>query len=318
MSSRTDQEIIGTVTAALVRDGRINLADIVHIGAENGIVRLSGTVRSAGEKDLAATIARAIPGVMSVENDLTVATEGEITDRELRAAIEDALAHDPALLRRVGCIVDDGIATLVGHITDAAQEQKAMQIAGSIAGIEQVMSALEIAGIVPDAALPPDDPTLLDALAQRLDCSGLVIRNRVLRVDHGVARLEGVVRTPAERERAGLAAAAVAGIRAVKNHLVIGMSEESRDPDEALLARVVHAIARDGRVSPTDVHVIVQGGIVTLTGAVDSIEDQNTLIPVVQKVPGVHRVDCQVVIQDRTSTHSDDKGVRGRPRPYRR
>ncbi|HUX86284.1 MAG TPA: BON domain-containing protein [Chloroflexota bacterium] len=221
MSYLTDQEIIGAVTQALARDGRVNLADVIHITAENGVVRLTGTVPAAGKKQAAEDAIRSVHGVVSVENDLTVAVEGEISDAELRAAVQAALARSPELVARVGCRVHDGVVTLVGHIRDVAQEEEAIQTAGSIKGVEQVVSTLEIAEIVPDkTALPADDATLLGKLSEALDRAGIYIEGRDLHVDQGVATLRGRVDSEKARQRAGVVAASVDGIRAIHNRLV--------------------------------------------------------------------------------------------------
>ena len=221
MSYLTDQEIIGAVTRVLARDGRVNLADVIHITAEDGVVRLSGTVPAAGQKKAAEEAIRSVHGVVDIENDLTVAIEGEISDAELRAAVLAGLADSPDLVARVGCRVDGGMVTLVGHIRDAAQAAEAIRIAGAVKGVESVRSALTIAEIVPNAAeLPIDDATLLSKLSEALDQAGVYIRDRDLRVNRAVATLRGRVDSEKERQRADAVASAVDGVRGVHNHLV--------------------------------------------------------------------------------------------------
>jgi len=44
----------------------------VQVGTQDGVVRLTGTVTSAGQKSTATDVAQAISGVRSVENDLLV------------------------------------------------------------------------------------------------------------------------------------------------------------------------------------------------------------------------------------------------------
>ncbi len=222
MSYLTDEELIGAVTQALARDGRVNLADVIHISAGNGVVLLSGTVWSAEQKQAAEDVTRRVPGIAEIQNDLTVALEGEISDAELRNAVLNALAQQPELVQKVGCSVDDGIVTLVGHVRDAAEEQKAIAVAGAIHGIKQVISALEIAERVPnESALPVDDATLVGKVAAALDATGVIIQDRVIEVDQGVATLRGTVRSERERQRAMEAVESVDGIRAVHDHLVV-------------------------------------------------------------------------------------------------
>src|SRR5579883_3246327 len=105
MSYLSDEELIGAVTRALARDGRVDLSDVVHVSAQNGVVLLTGTVWSAGQKQTAEEVVRRVRGVANVQNELTVATEGEISDAELEAAVLAALARQPVLAPRVGCVV---------------------------------------------------------------------------------------------------------------------------------------------------------------------------------------------------------------------
>jgi osmotically-inducible protein OsmY len=318
VSYLTDQELAGAVIHAIARDGRVNMSDIVHVSAENGVVLLTGTVWSAAQKQAAEEVVRRVHGVAGVQNDLTVAVEGEISDAELRDQVLATLARHPDLVRRVGCSVDDGIVTLVGHIRDAEQEREAIRIAGAVRGVEQVVSALEIAEIVPDVTVPPiDDATLVGKVADALDRAGVEIQDRFIQVDQGVVTLSGKVSSAQTRRRAEDVVASVDGVRALHNHLVLRLSEESSDPDEVLAARVVHALARDGRVSPSQLRIVATGGVVSVTGQVDSVEDQNAVAEVIRAVPGVRRVEARVSLMGRSSARSGDKGVRGRHRPYR-
>lgn len=222
MSYLTDEELVGAVTQALARDGRVNLSDVVHVSADNGVVLLTGTVWSAGQKQAAEAATREVDGIAALQNDLTVATEGTISDAELRDAVLDALSRQPELAPRVGCSVDDGIVTLVGHIRCAADEERAIRIGGSVRGVEQVVSALEIAEIVPEeGALPIDDATLVGKVAEAMDDAGVSVEQRVIRVDQGVATLAGQVGTEHERQHADEVAESVAGIRAVHDRLAI-------------------------------------------------------------------------------------------------
>ena len=222
MSYLTDEEVVGAVTRALARDGRVNLADVVHVSAEKGVVLLTGTVWSAGQKQAAEEVISRIHGVAGIQNDLTVATEGTISDAELRAGVLDALARNPELAPRVGCSVDDGVVTLVGHIRDVAEELQATRIAGSVRGIEQVVSTLEIAEIVPEeGALPVDDATLVGKVADALNTLGFDVVDRTIRVDQGVATLTGRVGTEGERQRVVKAAESVPGIRALHDRLTV-------------------------------------------------------------------------------------------------
>ena len=68
----TDDATITTrVKAALVRDPDVSAAQ-VNVETYRGVVQLSGFVDSAASARRAAELAREVPGVRSVKNDLTV------------------------------------------------------------------------------------------------------------------------------------------------------------------------------------------------------------------------------------------------------
>lgn len=229
MSYLTDEEVVGAVVAALARDGRVNPADIIHVAAENGLVRLTGMVQSAWQKEAAGEVARPASDGRRVENDLTVATEGEVSDSELRQAVLTSLAQQPELAHNVGCSVESGVVILVGSVRDAAQDQQAMRIAEAIKGVERVVSDLKIVGSAPvGAATRTDDVTLASAVALAITNAGVDVIHRTIRVDHGIATLEGKVTSEREKQLAGEVAASVDGIRTVHNQLTLP-SVRSRD-----------------------------------------------------------------------------------------
>ena len=311
MSQVSDEQIRGQVIASLIRDGHLVFAEGVKVDVEDGRVLLSGIVRSATEKAIAGRLAAMAPGVREVVDRLTVVTDGTISDAELAKAAQEALAlaDDPAL-RGLGVKVDDGVAFLEGEVATLAQEEAATRVVGSVKGMEDVVSNLSVAAEAPaGAVLPADDATLVSFASGALAEAGIDLREEQIDAEKGIVYLRGRVRSEEERRRATEVVKAAPGVRGVRNRLVVRLSETSQDPDEALAARVIHAFRDDGRVSPTQVKVSARGGVVTLTGQVDSIDGHNAAVEVARRVPGVRQVVNQVLITDRTSTRSDDKGL---------
>ncbi len=66
-----DQALAAAVKAALEADKRVN-AQGIDVTAKGGVVTLWGTVARAERRARAVTIARAVPGVKSVQNNLQV------------------------------------------------------------------------------------------------------------------------------------------------------------------------------------------------------------------------------------------------------
>lgn len=71
----TDAAIVTKINAALAADDRLKAIHI-DVKAEDGRVTLSGTAPDAGSQARATTLAQAIEGVRSVDNQLVVARNG--------------------------------------------------------------------------------------------------------------------------------------------------------------------------------------------------------------------------------------------------
>ncbi|MHB1415300.1 MAG: BON domain-containing protein [Chloroflexota bacterium] len=309
MNRPRDEELVGGVTSALVRNGRINSADRIMVRAENGTIFLSGTVGSAEEKLEAQSAAEAVPGVRRVTNTLTVAAGGGVSDEELARTAERELQRAPDVaVQDLGVAVDDGIVHLLGHVSTVAQARAAEQAARSAKGVKEVVSDLSIAEEAPVEEAPLDDTTLANRIVDALTEGGFRFSSDEVRVADGVAFLKGYARTTEERDRATRIAEGVPGVASVDNRMTLARSEESSDPDERIIARVIHALDEDGRVSPSLIGVSASGGIVRLTGQVDRMEDQAIAAEVAARVPGVRRVINEVLLTDRTAEHSGDKG----------
>ena len=67
----TDTAITTGVKAELAKDTSTS-ATAVHVTTKNGVVSLTGTVKSQAEKEKAEKDARAVKGVQSVDNQLEV------------------------------------------------------------------------------------------------------------------------------------------------------------------------------------------------------------------------------------------------------
>lgn len=306
-----DAEIAGRVIHALAEDGRLNVADLVQVGVENGVVQLTGTVDSAEQKEAAREIAARVEGVREVRDSLVVAMSPYADDAELQASAEAEIAEAPGLsLKDVGVEVDDGIATLVGRVPDAAREQEAEAVAGEVKGVKEVVSDLLVGQARRDEVIEiVDDATLRSEVAGALADRGIVVFDDATFVADGVVHLRGHVFSQRDAREAERLARAIPGVQSVRDELVAEEEIPSRSPDEELAARVMDALGRNPEANPTYVKALAFGGDVYLVGQVDSIEQQIASIEAARRVPGVRRVLSGVVISDRTSVASDDKGT---------
>ncbi|HSH79106.1 MAG TPA: BON domain-containing protein [Herpetosiphonaceae bacterium] len=152
---RPDDEIAEDVRQALYD------APVFHEGADffsmrvavrDGVVELSGNVRNSTRRWEAELIARRVPGVLDVRNEL-------IADDALELEVERTLRHDERLqvkdLRAEAIL---GLVRLRGRVPTLEQRELAAQIVRHVMGVQAVNNALRIDS-APDrtATVPVDE-----------------------------------------------------------------------------------------------------------------------------------------------------------------
>ncbi len=126
---------------------RVNF-HLIRVEARDGRVILGGVVPSTAMKRMAETLARSVPGVREVQNDL-------VSDPEIEAELGLRLAGDPDLSpprARVLATSVQGDVTLAGWVPDEAARQRAEAIARSIRGVRNVVNNLQVKAVARRAA----------------------------------------------------------------------------------------------------------------------------------------------------------------------
>ncbi|HHV62618.1 MAG TPA: BON domain-containing protein [Firmicutes bacterium] len=117
----------------------------INVEARGGKVRIWGIVDTLSEKNRAEEIARSIPGVVEVENDITISTDGEISDSGVEFEAREELAAEPGVdLRDVGAYSGGGIVILKGEVETEAEKQAAIRAASKARGVREVVTQLRV------------------------------------------------------------------------------------------------------------------------------------------------------------------------------
>lgn len=212
-----DEALRGDIIAALAASPDVRATEI-RVHANQGHVRLVGAVDTVDERVAACEIALRIPGVRAVENHLVVAADGEVSDLQLQREEEQQLAEEG--VQGVGARVNAGTVFLEGVVPSLAVEKKAVDAAGAVQGVREVISDLEIA-----AGRPVDDVGLANDVAEALsDDPRVSILHLEVSAEDGVVRMTGEVTTEHQRSVASEGAEAVAGVKKVENHLKLRKS----------------------------------------------------------------------------------------------
>lgn len=144
-----DALITAKIKAKLIEDP-VTKARKIDVDTVNGVVTLTGVVESEKEIERAIEIAKSVPGVKKIVNNLRVGKRGLkefITDKEITAKIKAKLIADPEL-KALSIDVDtvNGVVTLTGIVENERQKERAVRHAKSVEGVKEVVVNLQVKG----------------------------------------------------------------------------------------------------------------------------------------------------------------------------
>lgn len=111
----------------------------------NGETIITGIVDTLSEKESIAKIVAGISGVRSVENDLTISTDGSINDEDVTFEVMEELNADPGVnLRHIGARSVRGTVFLKGRVESKDEIDTAVKAAAKARGVRNVVSQLDM------------------------------------------------------------------------------------------------------------------------------------------------------------------------------
>lgn len=174
---------------------------------QDGIVQIQGIVDVLDEKFQAEALVRKIPGVMGIENDITVCTDGPVDDEDVAFEVSEELRANPDIPETVGVKVYAGEAQLVGTINNRSEMDEAIESARKARGVREVNSQLKFVEEFDD---PSVTNLVQDALMEKLDLvpgqvqvntedgvvtlSGNLSKEKAMKVEQIVSEVSGVKR----------------------------------------------------------------------------------------------------------------------------
>jgi osmotically-inducible protein OsmY len=214
---RSDSDIKRDVEEELKWEPNVDATDIAVV-VKNGVVTLTGFVRSYAHKLAAERAAKSVSGVIGLANDLEVRVPGadERPDPEIaREVAAELKVWLPASSEHIKPVVKNGWVTLEGEVEWNYQRDYAERAIRWIKGVKGVSNLIRLTPRV----TPTEIKRKIEEAFRR---SALIDANRVTVEASGDAvMLGGTVRSWAERQEAERAAWLAPGVTRVDNRITI-------------------------------------------------------------------------------------------------
>ena len=117
----------------------------INVTAYEGRVNLQGIVDVMADVNRAVAFAKEFPGVTSVENDLTISTDGAITDDDVHLEVTQELGGDPAVnVEKIHFTVENGVVSLHGEAETQEERDRAAKAASKALGVRTINNQIRI------------------------------------------------------------------------------------------------------------------------------------------------------------------------------
>jgi hyperosmotically inducible protein len=212
MDRSFDKGIESEIKTILEREMRDSAVDI-KVQCRDGYVTLTGFVDTLGEKNTAGEIAGLVDGVKSIENCLTISTDGTFSDKETEAEVISKLRGNSDL-DSVSAKVINGVAVLEGSVPTLKHKNLAIHQASKALGVKDIVSHINV-----DSLYKVDDVTINNEIQRQFVNNDLDDNDIKVEIQNGSVILRGYVDTSHDMETALELAEGVEGVRNVKNFL---------------------------------------------------------------------------------------------------
>ncbi len=214
-----------------------------------------------------------------------------MTDIELRQDILDALEFEPSIdASLIGVAVDNGVATLTGHVSSYAEKLAAERVVQSVKGVRAIAQEIEVR--FPDGKKTADDEIAKRAL-NIIAWDAMTPEGQIkIKVQNGWITLTGDVEWNYQKTAAEDSVRRLSGVKGVSNMITV----HPRIDASNIKRRIEEALKRSAEIEATGIRIDVSGGKVTLEGKVHSWHERSLAESAAWAAPGVGVVEDRLVI----------------------
>ena len=203
--------------------------DSIKVDSKDGVVTLTGTVTNAAQKSLAEDTVASLPGVKSVDNQLKLSgtQPEEHSDTWIAMKVKTSLLfHRSVSATSTDVNVRDGIVTLSGEASNAAERELTTEYAKDIDNVKSVKNDMTIAK-APAVSSETTGDKIDDASITAQVKSSLLSHHSTSALHTGVTTTDGVVtltgaaKNDAEKSLVTKLATDINGVTSVVNNMTI-------------------------------------------------------------------------------------------------
>jgi hyperosmotically inducible protein len=229
LASETDSRIEAAAKKSYVFKTYLK-DDSITTDSKNGVVTLTGTVADESHKSLARETVASLPGVKEVDDRLVIRGEAPAAHSDGWVALKvksTLLFHRNVRATKTEVKVKEGIVTLTGEASSAAQKELTTEYVKDVEGVKGVVNDTAVvtaATVTPDPtpgeAIDDASITAQVKLTLASHRSTSALRSKVATMD-GIVTLGGMVKNAAEKSLVTKLVTDISGVKSVVNNMVI-------------------------------------------------------------------------------------------------
>ncbi len=203
--------------------------DAIKMSAKDGVATLTGTVAEESHKALAQDTLASLPGVVRVDNQLATKAEAAAENADVwigRKVKLTLLFHRNVNAGKTAVEVKDGVVTLKGEASSAAQKDLTAEYASDIEGVKEVKNLMTV--------VTAPEPTERTA-AEKIDDASVTAQIKTALLTHrstsavstkaetrnGEVTLTGIAKNDAEKTLVTKLVTDIRGVTSVKNMMTV-------------------------------------------------------------------------------------------------
>ena len=203
--------------------------DDIAVDAKEGAVTLTGTVAEPVHKTMAQDLVEALPGVVSVDNQLATTAEAAAENADMWIARKVKLALMFQRNVNAGATTveaKDGVVTLTGETDNEAQKALTAEYAADIEGVTAVNNEMTVAATPSPAVRTTgeklDDTSITAQVKTALMThrSTSAVKTKVV-TRNGEVMLTGIAKNDAEKSLISKLVADIQGVESVHNEMTV-------------------------------------------------------------------------------------------------